>query len=82
MSVDDRLRNTAAALCVTYDTVWPSVQICPSPWLGWAAISFPAEPEPILTALLPAEELEHAKVSRSRSSDPRARRTVRSRRRT
>ena len=32
----------------------------PSPWLSWAAVSLPAEPEPILAAFLLAEELEHA----------------------
>jgi hypothetical protein len=37
-----------------------SVQIFPAPWPSWAAISLPAEPEPILAVLLLEEELEHA----------------------
>ena len=37
-----------------------SVQIFPPPRPGWAAISLPAEPEPILTILLLAEKPEQA----------------------
>ena len=37
-----------------------SVQIFPAPWPGWAAVSLPAKPEPILAALMLAEELEQA----------------------
>jgi hypothetical protein len=36
------------------------VQIFPPPWLGWTAVSLPAESEPILAALLVTEELEQA----------------------
>src|ERR1035438_8313484 len=38
----------------------PSIQIFPSPRSSWAAVSLPAELEPILVALLLAEELEQA----------------------
>ena len=37
-----------------------SVQIFPSPWPGRAAVSLSAKSEPILAALLLAEELEQA----------------------
>jgi hypothetical protein len=36
------------------------IQVFPAPRLGWAAVSFPAIPEPILVVLLLMEELEHA----------------------
>ena len=32
----------------------------PTPWLGWTAVSLPAESKPILAALLVTEELEQA----------------------
>jgi hypothetical protein len=38
-----------------------SIQIAPVPWLGWAAISLPAEPELILRIPLLAEELKHSR---------------------
>jgi hypothetical protein len=38
-----------------------SGKIFPAPWPGWVAISIPAEPVLILTALLLQEELEHAR---------------------
>ena len=37
------------------------IQVFPAPRLGWAAISLPAKPEPILAVLLLMEELEHAR---------------------
>src|SRR6516165_9940728 len=37
-----------------------SLEVIPSPRPGWAAISLPAEPEPIRIALLLEEKLEHA----------------------
>jgi hypothetical protein len=48
--------DPAASWCADLAAV--SVEVFPAPGPGWAAVSLPAEPEPIL--LLLAEDLEHA----------------------
>ena len=61
---DDRTIEPGYPAIPGWDHGWlssaRSAQIVPAPWLGWAAVSLPAEPEPILAVLLLGEELEHA----------------------
>ena len=50
------------AICLNHAGLNPtaSVQVVPVPWRGGAAVSLPAEPKPVLAALLLEELLEHA----------------------
>jgi hypothetical protein len=59
VSISDPLKDTDRDYVLLSPAA--SVQIFPSPWFSWAAVSLPAEPEPILAAFLLEEELEHAR---------------------